>query len=77
MTKTPIVTAKLMVKYLKNLGFIQTRQKGSHKFFRHSDGRTATIPDHKGEDLGSGITSKILKDIEVTKADFMHWYQKQ
>lgn len=75
MAKIPIVTAKLMIKYLKSLGFKQTRQKGSHRFFRHSDGRTATVPDHKGEDLGRGIISNILKDIEVTKADFIHWCQ--
>ena len=73
MAKIPIVTAKLMIKYLESLGFEQTRQKGSHRFFRHSDGRTATVPDHKGEDLGRGIISKILKDIEVTRADFIHW----
>ncbi len=53
-----------------------TRQKGSHKFFRHPDGRTATVPDHKGEDLGRGITNKILKDAEATREDFLEWYFK-
>jgi predicted RNA binding protein YcfA (HicA-like mRNA interferase family) len=73
----PTITAKVLIKFLKNLGFKQLRQKGSHKFFRHSDGRTATVPDHRGEELGRGITNKILKDIEVTREEFINWYQKQ
>ena len=76
MPRIPTITAKLMIGFLESLGFEQVRQKGSHKFFRHSDGRTATIPVHKGEDLGRGITSKILKDAEVTKENFFNWYQK-
>jgi predicted RNA binding protein YcfA (HicA-like mRNA interferase family) len=71
----PTVTSALMIGFLKSLGFKQSRQKGSHKFFRHSDGRTATVPFHKGEDLGRGLTEKILKDAEVTKADFLRWHQ--
>jgi predicted RNA binding protein YcfA (HicA-like mRNA interferase family) len=59
MTRMPTITAKVLIKFLKNLGFKQLRQKGSHKFFRHSDGRAATIPDHKGEELGRGIKNKI------------------
>ena len=77
MTRMPTITAKVLIKFLKNLGFKQLRQKGSHKFFRHSDGRTATVPDHRGEELGRGITNKILKDIEVTREEFINWYQKQ
>lgn len=77
MARMPTVPAKLIVKYLKSLGFKQARQKGSHKFFRHSDGRTATVPFHVGEDLGRGITDKILKDIECTRKDFLGWHQKK
>ena len=76
MIRMPTITAKLIIKFLESLGFEQVRQKGSHRFFRHPDGRTATVPVHKGEDLGRGITSKILKDAEVTKKHFLNWYQK-
>ena len=67
----------MIIAFLKSLGFQQVRQKGSHKFFQHPDGRTATVPDHKGEDLGRGITSKILKDAEATRDDFLDWHNKQ
>ncbi|HHV57920.1 MAG TPA: addiction module toxin, HicA family [Firmicutes bacterium] len=30
----------------EDLGFSRVRQKGSHVFFRHPDGRTATVPCH-------------------------------
>ena len=76
MSNFPIINYKIMVKYLKALGFSEVRQKGSHKFFRHKDGRTTTLPCHKGEDLGKGITIKILKDIESNIFDFIKWYGK-
>lgn len=76
MSRMPIIKARLMIKFLRSLGFEQVRQKRSHKFFKHPDGRTATVPDHKGEDLGIGITNKILKDIEVERKDFIKWYKK-
>ncbi len=71
------MSAKLMIEFLKDLGFEQLRQRGSHKFFRHPDGRTATVPDHRGEDLGRGITHQILKDVEVTREEFMRWCQRK
>lgn len=74
--RMPTITAKIMISFLEHLGFQQVRQRGSHRFFRHPDGRTATVPDHRGEDLGRGITSKILRDAEVTRDDFWGWYSK-
>ena len=41
-----------MIAILLSMGLEEIRQKGSHKFFAHSDGRTTVIPDHTGEDLG-------------------------
>lgn len=70
----PTITARLLIEFLSYHGFNQSRQRGSHKFFRHPDGRTATVPDHKGEDLGRGITNKILNDAELTREDFLNWY---
>jgi predicted RNA binding protein YcfA (HicA-like mRNA interferase family) len=72
-----ISLAEVIVSGNEKVGFEQIRQKGSHKFFKHPDGRTATVPEHKGEDLGRGITNKILKDAEVTREDFLRWHQKQ
>ncbi|MGI6486825.1 MAG: type II toxin-antitoxin system HicA family toxin [Syntrophothermaceae bacterium] len=40
-----------MVKLLIFLGFIQIRQKGSHIFFAHPDGRTTVVPCHNDDHL--------------------------
>ncbi|HYI09484.1 MAG TPA: type II toxin-antitoxin system HicA family toxin [Thermoanaerobaculia bacterium] len=36
---------------IEQLGFVEVRQRGSHKQFRHSDGRVTTVPDHRGREL--------------------------
>ena len=33
---------------LRALGFEEVRQRGSHKRFRHPDGRSTTVPVHGG-----------------------------
>lgn len=76
MERLPSISAKTMINFLKYLGFKQLRQKGSHKYFKHTDGRSATVPEHKSEDLGRGLTQKILKDIEVSHFDFIKWLQR-
>lgn len=73
-TRMPAITSRTMIAFLEHLGFQQIRQRGSHRFFKHPDGRTATVPDHSGEALGIGIRGKILKDAEVTRDDFFKWY---
>jgi len=67
------VRPREVIRFLESLGFQQARQRGSHKFFRHPDGRTATVPDHQGEDLGRGILAKILRDAGSTPAEFLTW----
>lgn len=44
MGKIPILKPQEVVRILNNLGFIEVRQKGSHKQFRHQDGRATTVP---------------------------------
>jgi predicted RNA binding protein YcfA (HicA-like mRNA interferase family) len=50
MSKIPVLKPQEVVRILNNLGFIEVRQKGSHKQFRHEDGRSTTMPFHKGRD---------------------------
>jgi predicted RNA binding protein YcfA (HicA-like mRNA interferase family) len=58
------------------MGFEKIRQRGSHIFFRHINGRSATVPFHKGEDLGRGLTNKILHDMDVSRDFFLAWLEK-
>ena len=69
MSKLSIVSSKEMVKILNLLDFHEVRQKGSHKTFKHIDGRTTVIPFHS-EDLGRGLIRKILRDIEISTDEY-------
>ena len=55
---------------LLKLGFTVARQRGSHVFFRHPDGRTTTVPNHPGRDLARPITREIIREIELTVEEF-------
>jgi len=71
MAKLPQLTANELVKIIKKLGFEFIRQDGSHMFFRHIDGRTTVIPNHPGEDIGSGLLNKIIKkDLQISREEF-------
>ncbi|MBU1290255.1 type II toxin-antitoxin system HicA family toxin [bacterium] len=71
MSKLQIVDAKTMERLLFLLGFERVRQKGSHVFYRHPDGRTTTIPHHKGRVLARPLIRDILREIGVT-VDYYH-----
>lgn len=73
MTRLRPVPARRMIQFLRFLGFAEVRRKGSHRFFVHPDGRTATVPDHRGEDMGRGIIRAILRDVDATPIDFHRW----
>jgi len=62
-----------MIKFLEEKGFKQSRQKVSHVFFRHPAGKTDVVPVHKGEDLGKGLVSRILRDMAIEKEAFLKW----
>jgi len=61
-----------MCQLLENNGFVMARQKGSHRFFRHTDGRTTIVPMHAG-DLDRTLVRKILKDIEMSIDEYNQW----
>lgn len=72
MSKLPLLTAKELIKIMFKLGFELKRQKGSHKFFQHKDGRTTVIPDHGTEQIDRGLLNKIIKqDLMMSIEDFL------
>jgi len=72
MNKLPLLKAKDVAKILDKLGFILVRQEGSHMFFKHKDGRTTVIPNHRGEDIDRGLLNKIIKkDLEISREEFL------
>jgi predicted RNA binding protein YcfA (HicA-like mRNA interferase family) len=75
-TRIPIVDFKKMEKVIINLGFQNTRTKGSHFFYRHPNGRTTTIPNHPGRDLSRPLIREILREIEITPEKFIQELEK-
>ncbi|MFA4953226.1 MAG: type II toxin-antitoxin system HicA family toxin [Candidatus Pacearchaeota archaeon] len=71
MAKLPQLDAIKLSKILKKLGFKFLRQKGSHMFFKHSDGRTTVVPHHSGDKIGPGLLIKIIKeDLQISREEF-------
>lgn len=70
MSKVPILKSQEVIKVLKQIGFVNTRQKGSHLFFKHANGRTTVVPFHKGKTLGPGLMRSILNDIQISVDEF-------
>ena len=64
--KLPILKPTEVVTRLVLLGFEEVRQKGSHKQFRHADGRCTTVPFHKGRDVSPILLRQIARDIQIT-----------
>lgn len=71
MSNIPVLKPQEVVRILENLGFVEVRQKGSHKQFRHPDGRRTTVPFHKGRDISPRLLRQIANDIEVTIEQFL------
>ena len=69
-TKLPMLKARDIIRVLNLLGFKKIRQRGSHIFFKHIDGRTTLVPKHAGEDISKGLIRQILKEIELTPEEF-------
>ena len=67
----PVLKPNEVVSLLKGLGFQQVRQKGSHKQFRHLDGRCTTVPFHPGKNISPILLRKIAKDIELNINEFL------
>lgn len=62
----PVLKPREVIVVLNALGFVEVRQRGSHKQFRHPDGRATTVPDHRGRDISPILLRQIAKDIGLT-----------
>jgi predicted RNA binding protein YcfA (HicA-like mRNA interferase family) len=71
MGTVPVLKPRQVIRILETLGFIEVRQRGSHKQFRHPDGRATTVPDHKGRDISPLLLRKIADDIGMRLDDLL------
>ena len=72
MTRTPQVTARELVAFLKGQGFVEDRQRGSYLVLWHEERKASvTVPIHTGCDVGRGLAVRILKDAGFTVEEFL------
>lgn len=73
MGKYPILKPREVMSILETLGFIEVRQRGSHKQYRHPDGRCTTVPFHKGRDISPILLRQISRDIGLSIDEFLNY----
>ncbi len=66
MSDVPVLRAREVEVILVRLGFTETRQRGSHRQYRHADGRGTTVPFHSGRDVSPTLLRQIAKDIGLS-----------
>ena len=69
MAKLPRVTGSEMCRFLERQGFQLLRVRGSHHFYSRDELRT-TVPVHGIRPLKIGTLRSILRDIQISPADF-------
>lgn len=71
MPKLPRLTGQRLISALGKAGFVEIRVRGSHHFLKHDDGRATVVPVHRGETVGPGLLSKILRDCEISREELI------
>jgi predicted RNA binding protein YcfA (HicA-like mRNA interferase family) len=71
MPKLPVLKPHEVVARLEELGFVEVPQRGSHKQFRHPDGRGTTVPFHKGRDISPVLLRQIARDIGLSAEELV------
>jgi predicted RNA binding protein YcfA (HicA-like mRNA interferase family) len=71
MSKYPVLKPHEVSAILERLGFSKVRQKGSHKQYRHPDGRCTTVPFHRGRNISPILLRQIAKDIGLTVEELL------
>jgi predicted RNA binding protein YcfA (HicA-like mRNA interferase family) len=68
--RTPRVTASEIIRVLEKIGFGLSRQSGSHKIYKNSEGRRVTVPFHAGKVLHPKVLRSIQEDAGITPDEF-------
>ena len=67
----PVLKPREVVAILERLGFAEVRRRGSHRQYRHLDGRGTTVPFHTGRDVSPTLLRQIARDIGLTVPEFL------
>lgn len=66
MPKLPVLRAKEIIRILKQAGFVEWRQKGSHlTLYCAAKNKVVTVPVHFGKTIPKGTLHAIIKQSEL------------
>ena len=68
--RLPTLKSREVARVLRKSGFRAVRQKGSHMFFKHPDGRFTLVPAHGSADIDRGLLRQILKEVGISPIEF-------
>ncbi len=71
MARPPVLKPREVVAILERLGFHEARQRGSHRQYRHPDGRATTVPFHGTRDISPILLRQIARDVGLTIEKFL------
>ncbi len=71
MGSIPVLKTQELERLLTRLGFEIIRQRGSHRQYRHPDGRGTTVPFHAGRDVAPTLLRKIARDIGLSVQELL------
>ncbi len=66
----PVLKPREVEALLMAAGFAMVRQRGSHRQYRHADGRGTTVPFHS-YDISPTLLRKIARDIGMPVERFL------
>ena len=69
MAQLPILSGKQIIKILKKIGYLESRQKGSHIRLECAERRPVTVPNYKSVDRS--LLMKILRQTKLTSDEFI------
>lgn len=70
MTHLPQLSGRELIRVLRQAGWVESRQKGSHVLLKRADGTgRVTVPNH-ARDLKEGTVRSILKEVDLTVEQF-------
>jgi predicted RNA binding protein YcfA (HicA-like mRNA interferase family) len=61
----PVLKPREVAAIPARFGFVLVRQRGSHRQYRHPDGRATTLPFQRGRDVSPNLLRVIANDIHV------------
>ncbi len=71
--KLPVLKPREVATILERLGFVEVRWRGSHRQYRHPDGRGTTVPFHEGRDISPILLRQIAKDIGLSVEELLKY----